>query len=355
MGQCMWSWLRHSDSTPAFHKHRMGILPYSYITGCLKQVLITRTTFKSLVIRRTKATILWINKSVSEESLENRNRSQPSLHSEFQDGEGSVERRCLIRLNNNKLLNSDNEYTIHTNISDSQSAVLATAAEIKHWPNSGEGKGLSHSLGPSWRGVRMNSGQEQTQRSRTTLPYSPWFSQRAFSIQTRTTTVGWAFHVKHTSKNASPSDEGIFLLQLRLGFLFQVTLACMKLIKKNQPNKQTPMFHPRKLLGPNATTLRLTEGISSVALQGFKLATIHWARRNENKKSNADMTIPAQLISQLTLVIQQEKRHPWQTHRRGMGFWTHSALGESDEELRLDTTAVMLCPLSRSSTSQKNK
>lgn len=33
------------------------------------------------------------------------------------------------------------------------------------------------------------------------------------------------------------SDEGIFLFQLRLGFLFQVTLACMKLIKKGKKPK----------------------------------------------------------------------------------------------------------------------
>lgn len=91
------------------------------------------------MIRRTKATILWINKSVFEESLKNRNHSQPSLHSGFQDSECSVERFCLNRLNNNKILNSDNEYTIHININDSQSTainavVLLIVAVIKYWP-----------------------------------------------------------------------------------------------------------------------------------------------------------------------------------------------------------------------------
>lgn len=67
------------------------------------------------------------------------------------------------------------------------------------------------------------------------------------------------------------------------------------------------------------------------------------------------MTITAQLISQLNPVTQQEIGSP-DKHNEAEWDSAHALLfGESDEELRLDTTAVMLRPLGHSSASQKNK
>lgn len=147
----------------------------------------------------------------------------------------------------------------------------------------GEGEGLSHSLQSAMKGSQdeLRAGT-QTEHRQHCLALHDSLSRLSLHKPGQPQWAGHSTSIRNcfTVWPTGQSDKGIFLFQLRLGSLFQVTLACMKLIKKE---KKTPslMFHPSKLLGPSATTLILTEWISSIASQWFKLETTHWVRRKK--------------------------------------------------------------------------